>query len=120
MRSLTGGGMTFRRKKPEDGWADEVMVRLTTEDQAVLATVGLPGEPKGHTYLRVAREALPPASVVLLYRTAPLFPEWLRQGPMSPVSADERGRHMLRRGFEVQAQQVEVRGLVAANVGGEE
>lgn len=108
-----------RRRKPDGGWADEVRLLLTQEDVAVWETVALPGEPKAHTYLRVAREALPRASVVLRYRKAPLFPQWMQQGPMNPVAADQRGRHMLKQGFEVVAEQIEERFMVPLGAGEE-
>lgn len=85
-------------------WAAQVMVRLADQDLVALQAVQRPGEARAHTYLRLAREAALPAEVTLRYRKAPLFPEWMTWGPLSPIAADERGQLLLSRGFEVQVQ----------------
>lgn len=84
----------------------EVMVRLTAEDFGVLHSIQQPDEPRAHVYLRVAREAVMPPTILVRYRRAPLFPKWLVMGPLSPLTADFRGRALLRQGWEVEAEEV--------------
>jgi hypothetical protein len=43
----------------------------------------------------------------------------MQQGPMNPVAADQRGRHMLKQGFEVEAVQIEERFMVPLGAGEE-
>lgn len=94
---------------PPTEYAAEVMLRLTPEDFGVLQSIQLPGEPRAHAYLRVAREAVLPPSLLLRYRKPPLFPTWLTMGPLSPLQADARGKALLERGFAVELAEVEGR-----------
>lgn len=95
-----------RRKKPEGGWTLHVALNLDADDADALASCAKPGEPAAHTYLRLARENVMPHTIKLRYRKAPLFPDWMEVGPMSPITAVDRGEHLLRRGFEVETVQV--------------
>jgi hypothetical protein len=85
----------------------QVMVRLTADDYGHLVHVALPNEPRAHTFVRVMREAVLPRTCLLEYRKAPLFPDWLRWGPHSPLAAEYRGRQLLASGFEVRVVEVE-------------
>ncbi len=87
----------------------EVMVRLTPEDYAVLQAIQLPGEPRAHAYLRAARLAVMPPTVVVRYRKDPLFPAWMQMGPLSPLDAEMRGKMLMDRGWTVEAMEVEAR-----------
>ena len=87
-------------------WVATVLVRLTPEDLGALEAVGRSGEPRAHTFRRLAHEAVVPADTLIRYRKAPLLPAWLEQGPLSVTAAEERGRAMLARGFEVELHQV--------------
>lgn len=82
-------------------------MRLTADDYGHFVHVALPGEPRAHTFVRVMREAILPRTCLLEYRKAPLFPEWMRWGPHSPLAAEMRGRQLLASGFEVRVVQVE-------------
>lgn len=99
-------GTTRRRKQPTEGWATKVLVKLTREDLGVLNEVGEAGEPLAHIYLRAAESLVVPKNIILRYRKAPLFPGWMTQGPLDPVTADMRSQRMIRSGFEVEAVEV--------------
>lgn len=88
-------------------YAAHVMVRLTLDDFGYLATVGLPGEPRAHTFLRCLRESSLPRTCLLRFRKAPLFKDWMQWGPHSPIAAEQRGRQLLAGGFEVEVLEVE-------------
>jgi hypothetical protein len=84
----------------------EVMVRLDAEDFGVLQAIQHPGEARAHAYLRVAREAVLPPTILLRYRKPPLFPAWLQMGPLSPLTADTRAQRFLAQRFEVEVVEV--------------
>lgn len=90
----------------------QVMVRLTEEDFGALHVVALPGEPASQTFLRALHQCADERDTVLSYRKPPLFPEWVRRGPMSAVHAEQRGQHMIKNGFDVELQSVEPIGAV--------
>lgn len=97
-----------RRKKPPEGWALEILVRCDADDADALHACAKPGEPAAHTYLRLAREASLPPSVLLEYRKAPLFPDWMSWGKVSPITADDRARHLKAKGFDVRVTPTEL------------
>ena len=82
------------------------MVRVSPENYGILREVGLPGEPSAHTYLRCARMCVMPPTIIVRYRKAPLFPQWLTMGPLSPESADFRGTMLASKGWEVEVSEV--------------
>lgn len=92
----------------------EVMVRLTAEDFGVLVSIQRPGEARAHAYLRVAREAVLPPTILLRYRKPPLFRDWLQMGPLSPLTADTRAQALIAQRFEVEAVEVAPRGPAPA------
>lgn len=105
--------MGHTRRQPPEGWATKVLLNLSAEDLGVLLNVAKPNEPRAHTYLRLARQAVLPADTMLRYRLAPdhpqhkLFPDWRVWGPFTPVDALDRGSQLMRKGYEVETIQVD-------------
>lgn len=94
--------------RPKTAWEAKPVVRLDADDYALLEAMRLPGEDDCNVLRRALRLASTPAPVVLSeativvrYRRAPHFPDWLTLPALAPADADERIRALRLRGWEV-------------------
>jgi hypothetical protein len=88
-----------------------VMVRLTDTEFEALEMHQRPGEDRSETIRRVLVSYVPTLDVMLEYRKPPLFPEWMKQGPVTILQADTTASNLAARGFEVRIANTEPRPL---------
>jgi len=90
-------------------FVDKVLVRITEDELIIIEAIQSdnPGVAKAEA-LRIAlrnHSVVGFKDIMMKYRKAPLFRDWMIVGPMFPEYAQDRADKMIQRGFEVEVYQ---------------